>query len=114
MRSLVICLGAASSHPKIASAIAEALDAELKTPAEMEGLALDGYDLIGIGPWAQKGNARKSLEELVTRLPETRNGVKAFIFSSGGKPDPKLKKRLEQKGYEIVDEFCCRGKAKDF
>jgi flavodoxin len=101
---------------KIAKVIAAILDAELLRAEQGDASVLEQYDLIGFGSGIYFGRHHTSLLDLVDKLPVLRN-KKAFIFSTSGlrkirfvhdfnKP---LKQRLQQKGFDIIGEFSCRG-----
>ena len=101
---------------KIAEAFARVLDAEMKTPHQVEPGELQGYDLIGFGSGIYDGSHHKVLLDLADKLPQATGG-KAFIYSTsalgGGakieKDHSPLRERLESRGYVIVDEFNCPG-----
>ena len=101
---------------KIAEVFARVLDAEMKTPQQVEPEELHGYDLIGFGSGIYDGSHHKVLLDLADKLPQATCG-KAFIYStsalSGGakvaRDHALLKERLESRGYAVVDEFNCPG-----
>jgi flavodoxin len=105
---------------KIANVVAKVLDAQIKTPQQIESHELQGYDLIGFGSGTYDGKHHRSLLDLADNLPPVDN-KKAFIFSTNGAParvmDPEyagknhlpLREKLLSKGYVIVDEFSCTG-----
>jgi flavodoxin len=77
---------------------------------------LERYELVGFGSGIYFGKHSESLLDFVDKLPVVKN-KKAFIFSTSGlrkiplvhdfnKP---LRKKLQQKGFDIVAEFSCRG-----
>jgi len=97
---------------KIAKAMSEILDAELLKPNEVEINSLFKYDLIGLGPGIYFFKHHKALLKLADKLPIMKN-KKVFIFSTRGigpvwfyhRP---LKKKLLEKGFNIIGEFSCR------
>lgn len=101
---------------KIAKVIAQVLGAEIKWPKDINPEELNEYDLIGFGSGIYGGIHHKTLLELADKLPET-TFKKVFIFSTsaGGekskiiKAHSALREKLQSKGYNIVDEFQCRG-----
>jgi flavodoxin len=115
LKALIIC----HSHhhqntQKIASAIANTLDAEVKTPQEAESAELSNYGLIGFGSGIYFGKHHKTLLKLVDQLPPVANKP-AFIFSTSGeegkgeKLHKALRQKLQGKGYQILSEFNCPG-----
>ena len=101
---------------KVVRAMASVLNADLLRVEQANANVLAEYDLIGFGSGIYFGRHHKSLLDYVDRLPTLTNR-KAFIFSTSGlrrirfihdfhKP---LRGRLQQKGFNIVGEFSCRG-----
>lgn len=105
---------------KVANALAEVLEAEIKSPGQIELDELEDYDLVGFGSGIYGAKHHRSLLQLADRLPSVSNG-KAFLFSTCGIPaigmtdevmvenHAPLRERLQSKGYTIVDEFSCVG-----
>jgi flavodoxin len=101
---------------KIAKVMAKILGAQIKTPDQVEPNELGGYDLIGFGSGIYGEMHHKLLLDLADKLPQVVD-KKAFIFSTSaimGKDkvagDHKtLRKKLQSKGYIIIDEFACKG-----
>lgn len=101
---------------KVAKVIARVLDAEMKTPQEVDPEGLEGYDLIGFGSGIYGERHHKCLLDLADGLPNV-SGGKAFIFSTSaimGKDKVAgdhslLREKLLSKGYTVVDEFACKG-----
>ncbi|MCL0065494.1 flavodoxin family protein [Dehalococcoidia bacterium] len=117
MRTLIVY---ASIHhrntEKVAKAIGGILDAELVKPQQADITALPQYDLIGFGSGIYYGKHHKSLLGLVDKLPPL-NNRKAFIFHTSGLRkmpvfhafDKALRRKLAEKGFDIVGEFSCPG-----
>ncbi len=99
---------------KIASVLARTLNAEIKTPQEVNPTDLSEYDLIGFGSGIYFGKHHKSLLELADKLPQATD-KKAFIFSTSGQTGnasrfhKQLREKLKSKGFNIVGEFNCAG-----
>ncbi len=101
---------------KIACKFSEVLQANVKTPEQVNLQELQEYDLIGFGAGIDSGKHYKPLLDLVDRLPEV-NKKTGFIFSTSAmqgetkvKQDHSLlRQKLESKGYIIVSEFSCKG-----
>lgn len=101
---------------KIAKVLAKVLDAEIRTPPEIEPEELPDFDLLGFGSGIYSAKHHESLLELADELPEV-NNKNAFLFSTAGitgkskasKDHSALREKLQSKGYIIVDEFQCKG-----
>ncbi len=102
---------------KIANVIAKVLDAQIKTPEQIDPEEVRQYGLIGFGSGIYGEKHHEVLLDLVDKLPQVTD-KKAFIFSTyGGFADAAyiaknhllLREKLQSKGYVIVDEFSCPG-----
>lgn len=102
---------------KIANIFAKILDAQIRTPQQVEPEELRQYSLVGFGSGIYGGKHHEALLDLADNLPEV-TGRKAFIFSTYGGPANAeyldknhlpLREKLRSKGYMVVDEFCCPG-----
>lgn len=101
---------------KIAKVFAKVLEAEIRTPQDIDPEELHEYDLIGFGSGIYGGKHHKDLLDLVDTLPivTKRN---AFIFSTSAilgekkvaEDHESLREKLQTKGYVIDDEFACKG-----
>ena len=115
MKSLLICFSYHHNNTeKIANVIAKVLDAQIKTPQEINPEELQAYNLIGFGSGIYGAQHHKVLLDLADKLPQGTN-LKAFIFSTSGtnweaeKNHLLLRDKLQSKGYMVVDEFSCLG-----
>ncbi len=116
MKSLLVLFSYHHNNTeKIANVFAKVLDAQIKTPRQINPEEIQEYSLIGFGSGIYDGKHHKVLLDLADKLPQVTNR-KAFIFSTSGvtkKNQPKihslLKQKLQSKGYMIVDEFNCAG-----
>jgi flavodoxin len=117
MKALIIYISVHHSNTeKIAKAMANTLDATLLEVKQANASILEQYDLIGFGSGIYFGKHHESLLDFVNKLPMLRN-KKAFIFSTSGLRkiplihnfDKPLRKGLQQKGFDIIGEFSCRG-----
>ena len=106
--------------------MAKVLDAQVKSPQETGSDELKKYDLIGFGAGIDSGKHYRELLDFADAIPQVAN-KKAFIFSTCGAPmkfmeldraeftryvaknHSSLRKKLQSKGYMIVDEFSCAG-----
>lgn len=102
---------------KIANIFAKVLDAQIRTPQQVDPEELRHYSLIGFGSGIYGERHHEVLLDLADRLPHVTDR-KAFIFSTYGGPanaeyiaknHSQLRERLLSKGYLIVDEFSCPG-----
>ena len=105
---------------KVAKAFARVLDAQIRTPQQVNPEELQEYGLLGFGSGIYSDKHHRSLFDLVDKLPRV-DDRKAFIFSTSGAPafaldgghleeyaesaHLPLRERLQSKGYAIVDEF---------
>ncbi len=101
---------------KIAKVFAKVLDAQIKTPKQINPDELQEYNLVGFGSGIYSDKHHKSLLDLADKIPQVTN-MKAFIFSTSAmigedkvaKDHSILREKLQHKGYMIVDEFACKG-----
>jgi flavodoxin len=101
---------------KIAKIFAKVLDAQIKTPEQVNPQELQEYGLIGFGSGIYGAKHHKLLLDLADKLPQVTK-KKAFIFSTSAimgkdkvsKDHSTLREKLQSKGYVIVDEFACKG-----
>lgn len=114
MKTLIVYMSIHHNNTeKIAKAMAGILDAKLVKLNEVNINKLAEYDLIGFGSGIYFFKHHKSLLSLTDKLSLQKN-KKAFIFSTRGigpvwfyhRP---LKKKLLEKGFDIVREFSCKG-----
>ena len=96
----------------VAKVMAEALEADLISVANAKPEMPANYDLVGFGSGIYFGKHHKTLLKFVEMLPPVTQ-KQAFLFSTSG--DGKinhhaaLKEKLVNKGFAVVDEFCCKG-----
>ena len=101
---------------KIAKVFAKVLDAQIKTPQQVDPEEIQEYSLIGFGSGIDSDKHYKVLLSLADTLPQVTDR-KAFIFSTSGmtgkakaaKDHTSLREKLQSKGYVVVDEFQCLG-----
>lgn len=101
---------------KVARSIAAVLNAEVKRPQDITPEQLSGYALVGIGAGIDSGKHYKPILEFAEKLLPS-EGQKAFIFSTAGvtgmqktlNDHKTLRDILLSKGYDVVDEFGCKG-----
>jgi len=117
MKALLICYSFHHHNTeKIANMMAKVLDAPLKTLSEIKLTDLSEYSLIGFGSGIDSGKHYRPLLDFVDTLPPVQN-KKAFIFSTSAiqgtdkvaQDHSLLREKLQSKGYQIVNEFSCKG-----
>jgi len=117
MKSLLVLLSYHHNNTeKIANIFAKVLDAQIKTPQQINPEELQEYSLIGFGSGIYSAKHHKDLLDLADKLPQVTNR-KAFIFSTSAmigeakvaKDHSLLREKLQSKGYMIVNEFACKG-----
>ena len=117
MKSLLILFSYHHNNTeKIANVFAKVLDAQIKTPQQINLEELQEYSLIGFGSGIYGEKHHKFLLDLADKLPQVTN-KKAFIFSTSAimgeakvaQDHSLLREKLQSKGYMIVDEFSCKG-----
>ena len=112
-KALVICQSYHHGNTlKIALAMANVLQAEIKKPIEIEIDKLPDYDLIGLGSGINNGELHPSLFKLLGKIDNPRK-QKVFIFSTStlfvDAMHQKFRAALQKKGFETVGEFNCKG-----
>ncbi len=117
MKSLLVLFSYHHNNTeKIAKVFAKVIDAQIKTPQQINPEELQEYSLIGFGSGIYGEKHHKFLLDLADKLPPVTN-KKAFIFSTSAimgkaKVDEdhfSLREKLQSKGYMILDEFNCKG-----
>jgi flavodoxin len=117
MKSLLVLFSYHHNNTeKIANVFAKVLDAEIKTPQQIDPEELQEYSLVGFGSGIYGAKHHEYLLDLADKLPQVTN-KKAFIFSTSGmtgetkiaEDHSPLREKLQSKGYTIVDEFQCVG-----
>jgi flavodoxin len=102
---------------KIGNAIAAKINASIiDINNNSEPIDLKTYDLVGFGAGIDTGKHYPKMIEYVEKLPNVQY-KKAFIFSTSGIKKKKkmlndhkaLRNLLQNKGFEIVSEFGCKG-----
>ena len=113
MKVLIICKSVHHNNTKkVAEAIAGELKAEIVEPENISEDILQDYDLIGFGSGIYFFTHHKDLLEFIDKIPSIKKDC--FVFSTKGFTPTKInhskiKKRLQEKGFNIVGEFSCKG-----
>ena len=115
MKTLIIYVSVQQGNTKkVASAMADVLNAQLLEPEEVDIDTLSEYDLIGLGSGIYWGRFYKRLRNFVKKIPTFQN-KKIFIFSTVGmlghekSPSKSIEKLLIKKGFNIVGKYSCLG-----
>lgn len=118
MKSLIIIHSYHHNNTlKIAHAIADVLDADVKTCEQANIDDIAEYDLIGFGAGIDSGKHYKILLDFADDIPTGGEGRKCFVFSTSAiysqskmqKDHATLDLILKCKGYDILGEFSCKG-----
>jgi len=112
MKTLIICVSIyqANTH-KIAKVMAEALNATLLEPEDVEVNTLKDYDLIGFGSGIYWSRFYKRLRNFIKKLPALPDS-RVFLFGTCGHgeiPSRPIEKLLQKKGCTVVGKFSCLG-----
>jgi len=117
MKSLLIIFSYHHNNTeKIAKVFSKVLDAQIKTPQQINPKELQEYDLIGFGSGIDSDKHYQVLLDFADKLPQLTD-KNVIIFSTSGitgeekreKDHSALKEILQGKGCRIVGEFQCRG-----
>jgi flavodoxin len=117
MKSIIIVFSYHHKNTeKIAIEISKILNANVITPSEVEFHELLSYDLIGFGSGIYSAKHHETVLSLAEKLPSV-SEKKAFLFSTGAMSNKRkmledhseLSNILKAKGFEIIDNFQCRG-----
>lgn len=100
---------------QLAASMAENLQADVVEPDDVSSVILEEYDLVGFGSGIYFGMVHPALWRIARRIEPSKSPRVAFIFSTAGLPFLSrlwhwpLKRKLSQKGYQVIGEFSCRG-----
>lgn len=111
--SLIVCNSVAHGNT---AKIADAIGGILSAPVVASSSAtLPGEGLVGFGSGIYRGKFDADLRAYVDALPP-QNGRKAFVFATSGLAESRFMRfsrsfvdALEDKGFEVVGGFSCRG-----
>lgn len=111
MQTLIIChSGPEQNSLKIAEAIAQEMQAQVRKPFELQPQQLQTYDIIGFGSGIYFNRHHKSLMDFVDQLPVL--GKRVFIFSTSGAGSTaahrSLRKKLTFRWCYVLGEFACK------
>ncbi|MGK4579127.1 flavodoxin family protein [Kitasatospora sp. HPMI-4] len=116
MKVVIVCASVSHGNTKrIADVMGQVLSAPVVEPEQVDLAELATYDLVGFGSGIFSGKFHPRLRHFVRSVPEGERR-RAFVFATSGLPEPRfrpftrpLARLLEQKGFEVVDAFSCRG-----
>lgn len=116
MKVIIVCTSVSHGNTKrIAEVMGQVLNARIVDPEQVDPAELATYDLVGFGSGIFNMEFHPQLRKFVRSLPKEQRH-KAFVFATSGFPDPafrrglrRMAQLLDQKGFEVVDTFTCRG-----
>lgn len=101
---------------KIAQIFSKLLNAQIKTPNQIDPKEIQEYDLVGFGSGIYGAKHHKSILDFVDKLSIVTKS-KAFIFSTSAltgedkiaDDHSSLREKLQSRGYFISGDFQCKG-----
>jgi flavodoxin len=97
---------------KIARILAQALQAKLYRPEQINISTLSNFSLIGFGTGIYYGKPHEKIQHFLEQLPLLKN-KKTFIFTTSGlirdNYTQKIKDHISQKGLLLIGSFSCKG-----
>ncbi|MBC7299573.1 MAG: flavodoxin family protein [Nocardia sp.] len=116
MKVILVCKSVSHGNTqRVAETMNEVLGGRVLAPADIDPAELADCDLVGFGSGIYTMDFHPQLRDFIAALPTGHRG-KAFIFRTSGFPEPPfrryvttLTRSIEQKGFEVIDAFDCRG-----
>ena len=116
MKTIIVCVSVSNGNTRqVADAMAAELDASVVAPEDLDEEAWATADLVGIGSGIYGFRFHKQIRDLVDRLPVV-EAKPIFVYWTSGTDEPplwpygrRLCGRLEEKGFETLGTFSCRG-----
>ncbi|MFD3459291.1 flavodoxin family protein [Nocardia fluminea] len=116
MKVILVCKSVSHGNTqRVAETIGRVLGGRVVAPADIDSAELADYDLVGFGSGIYNMAFHPELRRFIAALPTGHHG-KAFVFRTSGFPEPPfrryvttLTRDLENKGFDVVDAFDCRG-----
>lgn len=97
---------------KITRILAQALQAKLYRPDQVNISTLSDFSLIGFGTGIYYGKPHKKIQHFLKELPLLKN-KKAFLFTTSGllrdEYTQNIRDRISQKGLLLIGSFSCKG-----
>ncbi len=119
MKAVIVCASVSHGNTRrVAEAMGQILSARVVEPGQVDPAELSACDLVGFGSGIFSGRFHPRLREFVRSVErvERVERRRAFVFATSGLPEPgfrpftrPLARGLEQKGFEVVGTFSCRG-----
>jgi len=113
VKSLIVVVSVHHGNTRrVAQAMGEVLESQIREPEELAPEDLAAFDLVGFGSGIYFGRFHRRLIAFVERLPHGQ-GQKAFVFSTSGlgraSANRPLEELLRQKGFAVLGSFTCKG-----
>lgn len=113
-KSLIVYSSVTGNTKQVAEAIAEALAPNADIHKVEDNPSTEGYDLVAVGYWVDKGSA----DAKATKYLQSIKNTKVAIFATlGAEPDSQHALDSLQKGRDLLDssnevvgDFICQGK----
>lgn len=101
---------------KIAKAMSEEVNADLKKIEEVKIDDILKYDIIGFGSGIYAAKMHRKIYKFIKKIPSSKMKVFIFCTSGSGKYEEKheVRDRLLEKGYNVIGEFSCPGEFSPF
>jgi flavodoxin len=114
MRTLIVYSSLTGNTKMVAEAIREVFGDEADIFSVEQAPAPDGYDLVAVGFWVDRGTADKKTQAYLSRL---KNKKVALFATLGADPDSEHARNslkdvvsLMDAGNQLVGDFICQGK----
>uniref|UniRef100_A0A7V4WL98 Flavodoxin n=1 Tax=Candidatus Caldatribacterium saccharofermentans TaxID=1454753 RepID=A0A7V4WL98_9BACT len=113
VKSLIVVVSVHHGNTRrVAQAIGEVLESQIREPEELAPEDLAAFDLVGFGSGIYFGKFHERLVAFVERL-SCGQGQKVFVFSTSGlgraSANRPLEELLRQKGFAVLGSFTCKG-----
>jgi flavodoxin len=116
MKAIIVCTSVSHGNTRrVADVIGRVLNARVVDPDEIDAAELADYDLVGFGSGVFNMAFHPRMKAFVDSLARA-DGGNAFVFNTSGFSEPPFRRylssftrKLETKGFDVVDTFSCRG-----
>ncbi|MFC4373479.1 flavodoxin family protein [Nocardia halotolerans] len=116
MKVILVCESVSHGNTqRVAEAMSEVLGGRVVAPGAIDAAELADCDLVGFGSGIFTMDFHPELRRFIASLPPRQRG-RAFVFRTSGFAEPPfrryvstLTRDLEDKGFEVVGGFGCRG-----
>ncbi|MGW7683244.1 flavodoxin family protein [Kribbella sp. NPDC054772] len=112
MQVVIVCVSVSHGNTRrVADSMADALDAKVVSPEQVDPAELAAADLVGFGSGVFYQKLHPDLIDFVKTLPAATG--RAFVFATSGFPEVlrftrPLVQLLDTKGYAVDATFTCR------